>query len=88
LYFLSLLGLVFLLLLVAECAPHFAQLFADPTKGQVRVILLDLGTMLLAKKHESSESLLGLLLASTSLLGRSLLHSCEESDRRTGEGRT
>ena len=50
--------LVLFLLLVAQRPPHFTQLFADLAKLEIRVILLDLVTVFLAKEHESRQRLL------------------------------
>jgi hypothetical protein len=57
-------SLVVFLGLVIQGAPHFSQFLTNPSKGQLRIALLELGTVFLGKQHESREG----LFAATRLL--------------------
>lgn len=78
--FLTLPGLVLFLLLVGERPPQFTQLLADATEGEVGLVFLDLGAMLLAEEHESRKRLLAL---ATALLGGGLQSSKEEKEEKS-----
>ena len=47
--------LVRFFLVVGQCTPHLPKLFANLTKGQIRIIGLNLFTVFLRKEHEPSQ---------------------------------
>lgn len=77
---LTLPGFVFFLFLVGERPPQFTQLLSNSTKGEVRLVFLNLGAMLLAEEHESRKRLLALAAA---LLGGGLQSSKEEKEKKS-----
>lgn len=60
--------LVRLFFLVGKGTPHGAKFLANAAKGQVRIFLLDLGTVFLGKEHESRKWFFSAVL----FLGRAL----------------
>lgn len=55
---LSLAALELFTLFVSQSTPHLSKLLSNLAKGDIGVLLLDLGAVLLAEQHESTEGLL------------------------------